>query len=93
MVLYTDGLVEGRGTALTDSMDELRSSLQHLSHGTSADELCEALLVAKALDQTRDDIAIVVTGIFPANMPEGDSVGRTMLLTTSAQSEVSEPAL
>ena len=50
------------------------------------------MLVAKALDQTRDDIAIVVIRIFPAKVPEGGPLGGTILLTTSSLSEVSEPA-
>ncbi len=92
LVLYTDGLVERPGTPLTDSIGDLRSSVEHLPPGTSADELCEALLVGKALDQTRDDIAIVVIRIFPAKVPEGGPVGGTILLTTSQLPEVSEPA-
>jgi serine phosphatase RsbU (regulator of sigma subunit) len=92
LVLYTDGLVERPGTALTDSIVGLRSSIEHLPSGTTADELCEAVLVAKALDQTRDDIAIVVIRIFPAKVPDGGPLGGTILLTTSSLPEVSEPA-
>jgi serine phosphatase RsbU (regulator of sigma subunit) len=92
LVLYTDGLVERPGTDLTDSISELRSSLQQLRPGTSADELCEAVLVAQALDQTRDDIAIVAIRLFPAKVPEGGPLGQTILLTTLSLSEVSEPA-
>ncbi len=92
LVLYTDGLVERPGTALTDSIGELRSSVEHLPPGTSADELCEAVLAAKALDQTRDDIAIVVIRIFPAKVPESGPLGGTILLTTSSLPEVAEPA-
>jgi hypothetical protein len=73
-------------------MVELRSSIEHLRPGTSADELCEAVLVAKALDETRDDIAIVVIRIFPAKVPEAGPLGGTILLTTSSLPEVSEPA-
>jgi serine phosphatase RsbU (regulator of sigma subunit) len=65
LVLYTDGLVERPGTALSDSIEQLRSSLQHLRTGTSADELCEAALVARPMDQTRDDIAMVVIRLLP----------------------------
>ena len=92
LVLYTDGLVERRGTSLTDSIDELRSSLRRLPHGTSADELCEALLVANALDQTRDDIAIVVIRLSPARVPEDGPLSGTIRLTTSARTEVSQAA-
>jgi len=92
LVLYTDGLVERPGTPLTDSIVELRSSVEHLAPGTSADELCEAVLVAKPLDQTRDDIAIVVIRIFPTKVPQGAPLGGTIVLTTSSLPEVSEPA-
>jgi serine phosphatase RsbU (regulator of sigma subunit) len=92
LVLYTDGLVERPGTDLTDSIGELRSSLQQVPPGTSADEVCEAALIARALDQTRDDIAIVVIGLSPAKVPEGGAVGGTITLTTSEPSEVSEAA-
>jgi len=71
LVLYTDGLVERPGTALSDSTEQLRSSLEHLRLGTSADELCEAVLVARRTDQTRDDIAMVVIRLLPAVVAEG----------------------
>jgi serine phosphatase RsbU (regulator of sigma subunit) len=71
LVLYTDGLVERPGTALSDSIEQLRYSLQHLRPGTSADELCEAVLIARPIDQTRDDIAMVVIRLLPAVVPDG----------------------
>jgi serine phosphatase RsbU (regulator of sigma subunit) len=92
LVLYTDGLVERPGTTLTDSIGELRSSLQQVPSGTSADELCEAVLVARALEQTRDDIAMVVIRLSPAKVPEGGPLGGTITLTTSERSEVIEAA-
>jgi hypothetical protein len=93
LVLYTDGLVERPGTALTDSISELRSYLQNLSPATTADELCEAVLVTKALEQKRDDIAIVVIRLLAAKVPEGGPLGGTIFLTTSTLTEVSERAL
>jgi serine phosphatase RsbU (regulator of sigma subunit) len=60
LVLYTDGLVERPGTALTDSIEQLRARLQQRGSATSADDVCDAILRAKPADQTRDDIAIVV---------------------------------
>jgi serine phosphatase RsbU (regulator of sigma subunit) len=92
LVLYTDGLVERPGTALTDSIGELRSSVQQVAPGTSADELCEAVLVARALEQTRDDIAMVVIRLSPAKVPEARPLGGTITLTTSERSEVIEAA-
>ena len=92
LVLYTDGLVERPGTSLTDSIGELRSSLQQVLPGKSADELCEAVLVGRALEQSRDDIAIVVIRLSPANVPEAGPLGGTITLTTSERSEVIEAA-
>ena len=61
--------------------------------GTSADELCEAVLTARALDQTRDDIAMVAIRLSPPRrLRAARSVG-TIFLTTSTLTEVSEPAL
>jgi serine phosphatase RsbU (regulator of sigma subunit) len=60
LVLYTDGLVERPGTALGDSIEQLRAYLQDHGSGTSADDVCDSILRAKAPDQVRDDIAIVV---------------------------------
>jgi chemotaxis family two-component system sensor kinase Cph1 len=88
LVLYTDGLVERRGTALTDSIDELRSSLQQMPSGTSADQLCEAVLAARALEQTRDDIAMVAIRLSPAKAPEGGPLDGTITPTTSERTEV-----
>jgi len=92
LVLYTDGLVERPGTALSDSIEQLRSSLQRLSAATSADELCEAVLVAEVVDQTRDDIAIVAIRLLPSMVPEGGALVGATLPTTSSHSEVGEPA-
>jgi serine phosphatase RsbU (regulator of sigma subunit) len=88
LVLYTDGLVERRGTAVTDSIGELRSSLEQMPSGTSADQLCEAVLVARALEQTRDDIAMVAIRLSPAKAPEGGPLDGTITPTTSERTEV-----
>ena len=71
LVLYTDGLVERPGTPLSDSVERLRSFLQHLLPGISANELCQAVLTAKPVEQTRDDIAIIAIRLLPAEVPEG----------------------
>ena len=60
LVLYTDGLVERPGAALTDCIERLRASLQHPDGATSADDVCDFILRTKPADQTRDDIALVV---------------------------------
>src|SRR5581483_11700453 len=57
LVLYTDGLVEQPGTALTESIDQL---LAVVKNATSVDDLCrravERVISAEGL---RDDVAII----------------------------------
>ena len=60
LVLYTDGLVERPGAAITDCIERLRASLQHPDGATSADDVCDFILRTRPADQTRDDIALVV---------------------------------
>jgi serine phosphatase RsbU (regulator of sigma subunit) len=50
LLLYTDGLVERPGTDLSVSC------LEQQPPGRSANELCAAVLAAKPIDQTRDDM-------------------------------------
>ncbi len=76
LVLYTDGLVERPGTVLSDSIEDLRASLRRLRPGTSANEVCEAMLVARPADQTRDDIAIVVIRLLPVPLSAPHPSGR-----------------
>jgi serine phosphatase RsbU (regulator of sigma subunit) len=71
LVLYTDGLVERPGTDLSDSVGQLRACLEHQRPGTSAEELCNAALVARTIDQVRDDIAIVAIRLLPTAVDEG----------------------
>ena len=65
LVLYTDGLVERPGVTLTGSIEQLRASLQRQRSGTSANEVCEALLRAVPTEEARDDIAIVAVRLLP----------------------------
>jgi len=62
-------LVELRGTTISDSIDQLRKSLEAQQRGTSADDLCGAALQAQLTNKTRDDIAIVVVRVPPLNAP------------------------
>ncbi len=65
LVLYTDGLVERPGVALTECIERLRASLQHPDGATSADDVCDFILQTRPADQTRDDIALVVVRPIP----------------------------
>jgi serine phosphatase RsbU (regulator of sigma subunit) len=77
LVLYTDGLVERPGAALTDSIERLRVSLQHQHGVSSADDACDAILQERPLDQTRDDIAIVVVRLLADEVNTASRAGGT----------------
>jgi serine phosphatase RsbU (regulator of sigma subunit) len=63
LLLYTDGLVERRGTNLDDGVEWLRQEAQNLS-GLPLDEFCDRLLaeLPEALD---DDVAILALRAYP----------------------------
>lgn len=63
MLLYTDGLVELPGGTLTDSIEQVCASLRAQQRGTSANDVCEAVLRARPTDKARDDIAMVVVRV------------------------------
>ena len=65
LVLYTDGLVERPGTALTAGIERLRASLRCRRAGAPANEACEAVLRAMPAGEARDDIAIVAVRLLP----------------------------
>jgi hypothetical protein len=57
-VLYTDGLIERRRTAITDSIAWLTGVLEGQQHLT-AEQLCNHLLAAAGAD-LEDDVALLV---------------------------------
>ncbi|MFJ1704871.1 SpoIIE family protein phosphatase [Kitasatospora sp. NPDC088346] len=65
LALYTDGLVEERGTDIDVGIDDLRASLAH-ARAEDLDELADRLL-RKALRSPHrsDDIALLLTGYRP----------------------------
>jgi serine phosphatase RsbU (regulator of sigma subunit)/anti-sigma regulatory factor (Ser/Thr protein kinase) len=66
LVLYTDGLVERRGEALSDGLDRLLSSVARLAT-KDPDALADGLLAAlrPASDTRDDDVAILVARVRP----------------------------
>ena len=59
LVLYTDGLVERRGTELDAGLELLRTAVEEA--GTSRpDELCDRVLAALTGVHRADDIALLV---------------------------------
>jgi serine phosphatase RsbU (regulator of sigma subunit) len=59
-VLYTDGLVESRGTDIDDGLARLREVFGPGSAGRSVEDLCTATLAGAYGDQQRDDIAVLI---------------------------------
>jgi serine phosphatase RsbU (regulator of sigma subunit) len=58
LLLYTDGLVERRGSTLDEGMDRLAGSLRELA-SAPLDDLCDALLQRMVQGPPQDDIALV----------------------------------
>ena len=63
LVLCTDGLVEVRGTALEDRLEQLRAAVGRLA-GRPPDALADALL-REVGDQATDDVALLVLEVPP----------------------------
>jgi serine phosphatase RsbU (regulator of sigma subunit) len=61
LVLYTDGLVEGRHRLLDDGIEQLRRAVQEL-HGLPPEQLCEELL-ARLAGASEDDVVLLVARV------------------------------
>ncbi|WP_405807182.1 SpoIIE family protein phosphatase [Streptomyces sp. NBC_00210] len=69
LALYTDGLVEERGTDIDVGIDRLRASLAH-ARADSVDELADRLLHDARISTYRaDDIALLLTEYGPVTAP------------------------
>ncbi|GAA3373505.1 SpoIIE family protein phosphatase [Streptomyces sannanensis] len=69
LALYTDGLVEERGTGIDVGIDRLRASLAH-ARADSLDELADRLLHdARRSTYRADDIALLLTEYGPVTAP------------------------
>ncbi|MFG2911451.1 SpoIIE family protein phosphatase [Kitasatospora sp. NPDC048298] len=70
LALYTDGLVEERGTSIDLGIDDLRASLAH-AHARSLDDLADRLLrKAQRSPHRSDDIALLLTAYHPGQAPQ-----------------------
>ncbi|OAH14999.1 SpoIIE family protein phosphatase [Streptomyces jeddahensis] len=66
LALYTDGLIERRGSDIGSGIEALRSSLAH-AHASSLEELADRLLSeARHTPYRVDDIALLLTEYVPA---------------------------
>jgi serine phosphatase RsbU (regulator of sigma subunit) len=86
LLLYTDGLVELPGIALTDSLARVRASFQGQDRDAPAEDVCDSILRTQPTDRSRDDIAIMVARIV------GDQVPSAVPVPTAAHSEPSGPS-
>lgn len=68
LVLYTDGLIERRGSDLSDRLGELESSIAALPHDSPAAEALETICEDMLTDASEDDVAILVVKV----LPDGD---------------------
>jgi hypothetical protein len=59
-VLYTDGLVENRGTDISDGLDRLQRIFGPGSPEKPLEDLCKATLDGVYSEQERDDIAVLI---------------------------------
>ncbi|MER8092603.1 SpoIIE family protein phosphatase [Streptomyces goshikiensis] len=71
LVLYTDGLIEGRHRDLDVTLDRLSRALAH--RGRTPEDTCRAVIDAVAPDHPEDDIALLVarTRTLPADRVAG----------------------
>ncbi|MDI2129010.1 SpoIIE family protein phosphatase [Yinghuangia seranimata] len=60
LVLYTDGLVEGRGRDLGTGLEMLRAALASTGPDADPEQTCDAVITAMLGPRTSDDIALLV---------------------------------
>ena len=74
LFLYTDGLIERRGTSNAESIEVLIATLRG-SHELSLDELSEHVLSVLAPGAEADDVALVLLRTFPQDRPRPVEAG------------------
>jgi serine phosphatase RsbU (regulator of sigma subunit) len=74
LLLYTDGLVEGRDLPLDDGMARLRAVLEELADRPLA-ELCDAVIDRLRPDGLEDDVALVAVRLHREDRPRPREAG------------------
>jgi serine phosphatase RsbU (regulator of sigma subunit) len=70
VLLYTDGLIERRGSTIDAGTDRLVVHLGELA-GSPLEECCDALLDRMVQGTPQDDVAIVAVRLDPFRYPAG----------------------
>ncbi|MGY1601910.1 SpoIIE family protein phosphatase [Geodermatophilus sp. SYSU D00815] len=78
VLLYTDGLVEGRDLLLDDGIERLRDAVAELADRPLA-ELCDLLIERLRPDGLQDDVALVAIRLHPQDRPRPPEAGPTRL--------------
>jgi serine phosphatase RsbU (regulator of sigma subunit) len=68
VLLYSDGLVERRGSTIDEGTDRLVANLRELAD-RPLDDLCDALLSRMLHGTPEDDVALVAVRIDPPDIP------------------------
>ncbi|RBY91354.1 SpoIIE family protein phosphatase [Blastococcus sp. TF02A-30] len=74
VLLYTDGLIERRGSFLDEGMDRLRAAAAELA-GRPLDELCDELIDRLVQGTPEDDVALVAIRLHRQNRPRPAEAG------------------
>ncbi|MGY1825785.1 MULTISPECIES: SpoIIE family protein phosphatase [unclassified Blastococcus] len=74
VILYSDGLIERRGSDLDHGAARLQAALADLA-GHDLDELCDELLARMLPDQPDDDVALVAVRLHPQDRPRPPEAG------------------
>jgi serine phosphatase RsbU (regulator of sigma subunit) len=78
VLLFTDGLVERRGSDLDEGTDRLRAALADLG-GMPLEELCDTLLARLVPEHGSDDVALLAVRSYPEDRPRPPEAGPNRL--------------
>jgi serine phosphatase RsbU (regulator of sigma subunit) len=74
VLLYTDGLVEGRDLPLDDGMDRLREAVGDLAD-LPLQQLCDGVIARLRPGALEDDVALVAIRLHPQDRPRPREAG------------------
>jgi serine phosphatase RsbU (regulator of sigma subunit)/PAS domain-containing protein len=78
VLLYTDGLIERRDSALDDGLERLVQVVTELA-GSSLDELCDGVLDRMLAGRPEDDVALVAVRLHRQDRPRPAEAGPTVV--------------